>query len=211
MSLYVTTAPTVEPVTTAEAKTHLRVTASADDDYIAGLVAAARFEAEKSTARDFVERTRVLKLRSWPAQRIYLPQPPLQSITSITYVDNAGDTQTWAAENYTVSAPGADGLTEAPPHGFIEPAYSVVWPTIRIQWDAITITYVSGYADSGASPVVQADRVPEAAKQAIKFLVGTWYQSRETVIAGTTASKVPDTFELLLSGLIVDRIDLRYG
>ena len=48
----IATAPSVEPVTTAEMKTHLRVTQSNDDTYIDSLVVAARQQAEKGIVKN---------------------------------------------------------------------------------------------------------------------------------------------------------------
>lgn len=53
-SLKVTTPPSVEPVTVAQAKRHLRIDWSDDDDYIADLISAAREWLESRTSRALI-------------------------------------------------------------------------------------------------------------------------------------------------------------
>lgn len=80
----------------------------------------------------------------WPTiGPIILPHPPLASVTSITYVDTAGTTQTWTAAEYQIDVSARPGL--------ILPAYGYTWPSIRPQLKAITITYTAGYGAADTS------------------------------------------------------------
>lgn len=76
-------------------------------------------------------------LDMWPAGVIRLPHPPLATISSITYVDTAGTTQTWPTAEYQVDIASRPGV--------IYPAYTYTWPSARLQLNAITITYTAGY------------------------------------------------------------------
>lgn len=68
---------------------------------------------------------------------ILLPCIPLLSVTSITYVDANGATQTLSPSNYSVN------LAE----GKIYLAYNQTWPTLRYGWnDRITVRFVAGMA-----------------------------------------------------------------
>jgi len=163
MGLKQTSAPSVEPVTTAEAKSHLRVDISDDDTLIAELIKAARQLAEAFTRRQFITATYELKTNEL-AEIIALPRPPLQSVTSIKYVDTSGDTQTASSSLYGVD-------THAEP-GRIILAHGQTWPTVRDEENAVTITYKAGYGDAGSD-------VPEALKAAIKLIVGDLYEHRE--------------------------------
>lgn len=144
-SLALVTAPTVEPVSVAEAQTALRVDSDADEDIVTALVAAARQWCEAATSRAFCEQTWRLKLDAWPAGASFLiPRPPLVAVSSVTYVDAAGATQTWASSNYIVSAD-------------LEPARlslaaGASWPTTAARPDAITITYTAGYGGPAQVP-----------------------------------------------------------
>jgi uncharacterized phiE125 gp8 family phage protein len=176
------TAPTEEPVTTAEAKLHLRVSHSDEDTHIARLVAAARRRCETETRRALVTQTWDLTLQDWPCDdRIILPLPPAQSITSITYVDSDGVTQTIASSVYKLSAgtPGIISLKD-----------DQSWPSgLRDEADPITVRFVAGY---GA-----ASTVPESLKAGILMLVGTLYENREYVTLGTVAARIPEVVEAL--------------
>ena len=183
MGLTLTTAPAAEPVTLVEAKAHLKVEVDADDTLISALVEAARQHAERFLNRQLVTATWKLTLDRWPeGTTVRLPRPPLSTITSVKYIDTAGDQQTLDAASYTVDA-------ESEP-GRVVPAYGVSWPAVRSIINAIEISYTAGYGD--------ADAVPQAIKQAILFLVGHWYEHREEVVDGTSPCELPQAARMLL-------------
>ena len=180
--LALVTAPTVEPISTAEAKAHLRVDISEDDTYIDTLIKASRTYCENFLFRRLINSTWDLYLDCFPSI-LLLPYPPASSVTSITYVDGAGDSQTLATTEY------ATDIRQEPAR--IIPAYGKSWPSIRGQNNAVTVRYVAGY---GAA----ATAVPAAIIHAMKLLIGNWYEQRESVIVGTIATKTPDAVENLL-------------
>lgn len=187
LSLSQTSAPATEPVTTAELKTHCGI-ASAEtgfDSYVASLGAAAREYIESQLNRQLVTASWTWKLDRFPCGNdpLFMPVAPLASITSIAYVDENGDPQTWASSNYVVSA--------AREPGRVVPAYSVVWPATRYQPDAVTVVLVTGYGDAAA--------VPSRYKHLIKLLVAHWFDSRSSVASGSQ-TVVPQSFVDLLNG-----------
>ncbi|MCC6426278.1 MAG: phage head-tail connector protein [Phycisphaerales bacterium] len=189
MKYVVTSAPASSPVSLAEAKTHCRVDIDDDDALLASLIAAATDVVEKRCQRALITQTLRLSLDEFPrdkcgvVQPILLPRPRLQSITSIAYTDSAGDAQTLDSADYQLDDQ-------------VEPAE--IWPAVGESWpdtqegkiNAVQITYVAGYGDAAA--------VPDGLKQAIKLLVGHWYENRETVVVGTIATEIQQTFELLV-------------
>lgn len=181
-SLTETVAPAVEPMTTAEAKLHLRVDHADEDAYIDALVAAARMQFELITRRALVNTTFELKLDAFPTE-IRPPRSPLSSVSSITYVDTDGATQTLATSVYSVD-------TDTEP-GRISLAFNQSWPSIRQQNNAVTVTFVAGY---GAA----ATNVPAAVVLPVKLLLAHYYEFRAPVIAGTTAVKIPLHIESLI-------------
>jgi uncharacterized phiE125 gp8 family phage protein len=84
------TAPSVEPISTAEAKLHCRVDATDEDTLIAALIVAAREYAEKYTGRALITRT-VTILEPVTSDPVELPLPPLQFISSVQTVDETQD------------------------------------------------------------------------------------------------------------------------
>ena len=91
-----TAAPASYPVTTAEAKSHLRVDISDDDTLIASMISAATDYVELATGRSFVTRTYRADLSAF-ADVIELPMRPIISVTSIKYYDTSSPEV--AAEN----------------------------------------------------------------------------------------------------------------
>ncbi|QDV34022.1 head-tail connector protein [Tautonia plasticadhaerens] len=175
------TPPAEEPVTTAEAKAHLRVEVDDDDTLIAALVVAARRLVEARLARALVSQAWDLTLDGFPracTQRpgswerswsyygtLTVPLAPLASVSSITYVDAAGEEQTLDPSGYQVVA-GSPGL--------VVPAYGTSWPATRSRPEAVTIRFTAGYGDA-------AD-VPQTLKLAVLLLVSHWYEHREAAI-----------------------------
>ena len=185
-SLTRTSDPSLEPVTLAEAKRHANVVASDDDDYITHLIVAARELVEGDTSRALITQTWRLKLHEFFADKIELPRPPLQSVSSIKYLDTDDNEQTLSSTYYDVD-------TDREP-GVVWRDEDTSWPTISDEPNAVTITYIAGYGDDAAD-------VPQRAKHAIKLLVGHWYRSREAVIVGTITKEIEMAYERLIRSL----------
>lgn len=181
MPLTLVTAPTVEPLTVAEARQHLRVDGNDQDDVIARLVAAARRRCEAFTRRAFVTQTWDLTLDAFPCWTIDLPRPPLQSVTHVKYLDTSGVQQTLSAALYTV-----DTKSE---WARITPAYGQSWPSTRDQVNAVEVRFVAGFG--------QPSTVPDDIKAAMLLMVGHLYEHREEV-ADLQTYRVPVAVEALL-------------
>lgn len=181
--LYVLTEPTVEPVSTAEAKAHMRIEHSADDTYIAALIKAARRWCENFQVRSFISTTWSWSFTQFPCGRpIEVPWSPLQSVTSIKYVDDAGTQQTLATtvyQEYTKRTPGQ-----------IDLKYLQEWPSVRGDKDGIEVIYIAGYGNASTD-------VPEDVTTAIKMLVAELYERREAA-SEKSIVKIPFGVEALL-------------
>lgn len=162
-----TVAPTVEPITTAQAKTHLRVDGSTEDTYIDTLIEAARQHVESVTGRALVERTYRFDSRVW-ASEVVLLRPPLISVTSIKYYDTANAQQTWAASNYEVDAAGTRVLLST----------TGTFPSVYDRYDSWQLTSKHGY-QATSSPLDYRAPIPEALKSAMKLIIGDLFENRE--------------------------------
>jgi uncharacterized phiE125 gp8 family phage protein len=187
MSLTLQTAPATEPITTAEAKTHLRVDGTDDDTYIDTLVASARRWVEDYTGRALVTQTWDWKFDHFPVSNrayLWLPKGPVSAITSITYLDTDGASQTMTSSDYVL-----DG-DHLPPRVALAP--SADWPdTEADRINTVTVRFVAGY---GA-----ASSVPDDIKHAVKLLVGQLYAHREPEVVGHTVSRIQFALDSLLS------------
>ncbi len=197
-SLVVVTQPTVEPITLDEAKLHLRVTDNNDDSYITGLITTARQHMEGVLNRCFCTQTLRARLDSFPdlpnaTLKFFIPtysvesylaraislmsgplrllRSPVQSVTSIQYLDANGNTQT-LAQNPAPGLPGYIVDTDSEP-ARIAPANNLPWAVTLAQQSAVTILYQAGYANP--------DVVPETMKHQVKLLLGELYENREAI------------------------------
>ena len=188
MALYLVTAPAAEPISTAEAKLHLRVDVSADDALIDTLVGAARQSCESATCRRFITQTWDLHLHDFPLSNgpIVLPSPPVSSVTSITYTDTNGDATVLSSSLYTTDLPAGPQAR----HGMIYPAYQQSWPQVRGIPNAVVVRFVCGYGGTGTS-------VPPALLAAMKLRLGHLYLHREQVVTGVMAVTVPQAADML--------------
>jgi uncharacterized phiE125 gp8 family phage protein len=203
MALSLSSAPATEPVSVAEAKAHLRIDHAADDDYVEDFVIpAARRYAETITHRAFITQTWILRLNGFGrGGPIYLPRPPLVSITTVTYTDTAGTAGTaWAASStgYTLEQPSGEMAL----HASIRPSYSQSYPSTRDIVDSVVITYVAGYGAASAVPI--------GIKHGILMLIEDLYRQRGGQIAGTISSRAAIAAESLLSPFIAHHYDLRF-
>jgi uncharacterized phiE125 gp8 family phage protein len=170
------TAPTAEPVTVAELRTHSRIDDITEEGpLLVRLIKAARRWCEAFLSQSMVNTTFDLTLDCFPAWEIRLPRCPLQSVTSITYIDANGDSQTVSSSDYIVD-------TKTKP-GRITPAFGDSWPSTQSRINAVTVRFVAGY---GAA----ASAVPDEWKQAILLLAGHWYGNREAGLVGTISKEI---------------------
>ncbi len=181
MGLIRTVDATVEPVTIAEAKAHMRVEHSRDDTLIGALITAARQSCENMLGRSLLEQTWRKTLDQFP-DAIELPYPPILSVTSLQYIDDSGATQTLSAASYT--------LDSASEPGWLVPAYGYAWPTTQDVINAVTVTYKAGYGTA-------ANAVPEAIKTWIKIQVAHLYENREASVVGVSVAALPFIDSLL--------------
>jgi uncharacterized phiE125 gp8 family phage protein len=169
-----------EPITTAEAKAHLRVVSSTDDTLIDGLVKVCRLIAENELRRSLITQTWVRTLDEFP-DAIELHYPPVIAVTSVKYYDTAGVQQTLDPSQYSLDYQGEPG--------WIVPAYNVTWPDTLQAINAVEVTYTAGY---GA-----ATDVPQAIKAWILLQVGHLYENREATVPGVSITPLPFVSALL--------------
>ena len=156
------TAPTAEPVTVEEAKDHLRVTADSEDNYIRGLIKVARSRVETDTKRALVTQTWDEFFDGFPGTDTFeLTLPPVASITSVTYLDGDGASQTLGTSVYEL-----DG-TQWP--GAVRLKWDQDWPVTRSIHKAVTVRFIAGEAVTA---------VPESAKHAVKLLIEDMFCNR---------------------------------
>lgn len=153
-SISVVTPPAIEPITIAEAREHLRVDTEGTDTLLQTAIKTARAYVETLTKRALITRTLDVKFNCF-ALGMEIPRPPLQSVTSIKYLDLQGVEQTLDASIYRVVLNGHEPAR-------IELAYNQSWPSVRGIQEQITVRIVTGFGDDRAN-------VPEEFKQAIKF------------------------------------------
>jgi len=170
MTLKIVTEPTKEPLSISDVKEHLNITSTDDDAYLRSLITVARVQVEKITNRAMLTQTWDLWLDSFPS-KFTLPYAPLQSVTSITYTDTNGDSQTVTSSVYTADT------NEEPAEVFL--AYQQTWPSTRDIPNAVKIRFIAGYTS--------ASLIPMPLKHAIYLMIGHMYENREATIAGGLA------------------------
>ena len=157
----VVTPPTSEPVTIAEAKAQLSIGASdvSHDTEVASLIAAAREEWERDTSIALITRTLEHRLPKF-LSTVVLSVRPAIAISSVTYVDTAGATQTVASSNYYLDGDEVRFLD------------TFVRPSVQDRSEAVKITYTAGYgSDSRACP--------ELDRMAIKLSLANRFEDRD--------------------------------
>jgi hypothetical protein len=185
-------APSEEPISVGEAKSHLRLDTAVDDEYLTSLlIPAARQLLEELCWRGFVTQKwelvlegfhgkSALELPAWVrgqfcmSEPIELPRGNLAelenddpAVESVTYIDPNGVQQTLTETvDYTVDNVSVPGR--------ILPAYGKSWPATRSQWDAVRITYSVGWAK---------EDIPAPLKQAMLVALAEMYEHRTPDLA----------------------------
>lgn len=179
--------PSVEPVTLAEAKSHLRIDPgfADDDDYVQSLITAARFNVEAIIDMTLIRSQWQMKFDYFPSWDIPLPRPPIaQGDVVVSYVPAQSPGSTVNLTGFRIdrdSTPAA-----------IRPEWNGTWPSARGAENDVTVTYWAGWD----SPV----KVPKPARHACLLMIGHWFANREAVVAGGM-SPVPMAVDSLLGSV----------
>lgn len=174
MRTTVLTAATAEPVSYAEAKTHLRLDHDDDQPYVEQLIAAARLAAERFINRSLAAQTLRGVADAWdlvpvpgtssqdillhPGSRftgVRLPYGPVNSITGVRVYSGGGVAAVVSANTYQLVE---DVFLAAPGQSL---------PTPGLALGGIEVDFEVGYAT-----------LPADLKQAILLLVAEWYDGR---------------------------------
>jgi len=172
-----TVAPTLRIISVSAFKLHHNVPDDDTDTLIEEYIEAATDFAEQYQRRCFRDSTWQALYDCFPSGGVfYVPIPPLiADSVSITYLDEAGASQTLASSVYTVDAISQPGRVAL--------AYGQSWPSTYGQIGAVTLQFDAGYETVAA--------VPARTKQAIRKLVSHWVENKEPMIVGTVVAKVP--------------------
>jgi len=156
------TAPAEEPLTTAEAKTHLKVSGTDEDTLIGNLIVAARQHAERYLRRALVSQTWDYYVDDF-TDPILLQKSPVTEVSSIKYYDTDNVLQTLSDSYYEVD------LVSEPCR--INEAYGYTYPDVYYDKpNAVQIRVVCGYTDS--------DAVPDLIKQGMYLFLTHLYEHR---------------------------------
>jgi len=168
MTTRIITEPTVEPVTLAEAKLHLKEDLmSVDNDArISAVLASARQAVEHAMGRAIMLQTRETTLDEFPSA-IRLDMPPIIDVVSVEYTAADGVATALSSGSYTLDA------TSEP--GWLVPAYGLSWPATQVSINAVRVRYRAGYSTSSNAATAQA-AVPAGIKYAILLELGSRYK-----------------------------------
>lgn len=180
---YAITVPATEmAISLEDAREHLRLgDLHSDDKYLIALIKAVTRNVEQYLGRALLTQTIRDTHDKFPcvSEAITLRIGPVQTITGITYRDEAGDAQTVDSASYVQdlsAAPARIGL-----------AANATWPTPQNRIAAVNINYEAGYGDTSSD-------IPEDIKIAIKLLLYDLYENRADAVR-----KYPTAVEAILA------------
>ena len=196
MALKLITPPESEPITLTEAKKHLKIEVedTVEDDNINSLIRAAREYCEDYQCRAYVSQVWELVLDQFPIKNfINIPIPPLQSVESVKYKDKNGVECVFDLNNYIVD------IDKEPGRIFL--AYGKSWPSVTLQpVSSFRIRFTAGYSPKSEGDSIDlAGNVPETVKQAMKLLIGYWFENREAAIVGSVGKELEFSVHALLN------------
>lgn len=178
------TAPTSEPISTADARLHLRNPDTSFNDLVDDCVKAARTQFESDVpCMQLLPATWGLYLDEWPSwdslrkAHVLIEKMPLIGITHIKYYPEgeANLSEAWDTENYEadlISYPGRIKLIADELPALNENKYNKV-----------QITFTCGYATAAA--------IPSDIIQALKLLIGHYYENPQQIMSGTQINELP--------------------
>lgn len=181
MGIKQTIPPISSPITLDEAKAHMYVSITDDDDLIQDMIDTATEQCQNYLSSQLVNATFVQTLDNWQ-NIICLQRSPISSLTSIKYYDEDNVLQTLDSNMFTL-----DDFQL--PNRLVRNEDTTL-PNLKYRVNAIEITYVAGYTT-----------IPKPITSWIKIQVSNFYENREQF----TVAKMND-----LPNNFVDRLLVNY-
>lgn len=182
MTYALTTPPTAEALTLAEAKAHLRLDTSDEDDLVATLIRVARAHLERTTGLCLMTQTWRLYLDSVSEDAvIQIARGPVQSIESVTVYDGAGTASSISLEGHVLDGRG-------------RPARLMLTQKVRSgrAINGIEVDFTAGF---GAS----ATDVPDTLKRAMLTHVAQMFSCRGVVGPDEQPALIPPGYDRLIA------------
>ena len=183
----VAVAPQTTLLSVEDIKVNNRVTHTAEDALLGAIAKSADAFIQTYTGQALMTQTIRHAFVGW-AEQMRIKKGPLQSIASITYVDENGATQVLPTTDYVVENPDDSFVV-------IRWASDATWPNLDTSsLYPVTINGVYGYSDAASVP---ADIV-----QAARWMAGHMYQQREAEVTGSISNQL----ELGVSSLLLPHV-----
>lgn len=170
-------------ITLSEAKLHLKIDYNADDPVISTCISFAQDYLQNETGRLVGEQTIEGYLDEWPSDKvIYLDDSPIIRVSTVKYLDAAGDEQTLSSSNYVFARGTRSRLV-------LKPDYT--WPDLADLPQAVKVTYVGGWK-RGANQSQGETEIPAELLKCMYLLVNHFYEHRELVYTGLQLREFPE-------------------
>lgn len=182
--------PILDVITVADARAHVRIPSTDQDEQIGVWVRAATRKLEQDTELALLTQTWELTLTgfpSWP-DPIVIPRRPIQTIASVKYYDTAGVLQTVTNTDYLLDA-------WRPRIGLAQTKY---WPAALRTFQPVVIRFDAGY--------MAPDLVPEDLKHAVRLLVGHFSEQFQATQAGNRPQSIDLGYEALIAPYVLHRV-----
>lgn len=217
--MYVTTvtAPAVEPVTLAEAKSHLRLEESSDDVYVQTLIQAARQHIEKVCWRGLLQQSLQMTRGSFRGDDKFEQLPDYATVSQqfpyacssefsrfMPYLELPGGhlaetpavVVTYLDANGTLQTLAPSAYLTQSAEGqtgklWLNQSAGYSWPDTMARFDAVKVNYTIGW--------LNPSKLPQPLKQAVLLLVSQMYEYRTPEVTGTIATTLEFTIDALTS------------
>lgn len=171
----------LQAITLSEAKAHLRVTASEEDEFITGLIKSAMQLVESETGLSLITQTYRLWVDDLPQDHVVLlPRNPARNIVQIVWYDRQGT---------PVILPGSAYF------------FNSITRPARLKFDraacpagpcnGIEVDFDAGFGEAGVD-------VPDLIKRALKILIAHWYEFRGAYAPSDQPISIPEAYTHLI-------------
>lgn len=168
--------PASEPLDLDQVRAQVRQIQGVDDTSLLDFIARVRGCVEDYLHRSLITQTREQVMDCFPRGPVELQFGPVQSLTSITYLDEAG------AENTEDNADYDIDIYSVPAR--VQPRFGRIWPVLSPGLARVRIRYTAGYGTT-------YETIPQGIKTGMMFMVGHFYEHREDVVIGAAAVEIP--------------------